>query len=72
MGSVRHSTDMTGKVALVTGGSHGLGLQIAEALGPTQTIGYSTSKGAVVNFTRVTSFVTRTSWQARHPPCIAE
>lgn len=33
MGSVKHSMDMTAKVALVTGGSRGLGLQIAEALG---------------------------------------
>jgi gluconate 5-dehydrogenase len=33
MGSVKKAFDLTGKAALVTGGSRGLGLQIAEALG---------------------------------------
>jgi gluconate 5-dehydrogenase len=33
MGSVRDLFDLSGKVALVTGGSRGLGLQMAEALG---------------------------------------
>ena len=31
--SVRQLFDLTGQVALVTGGSRGLGLQMAEALG---------------------------------------
>jgi NAD(P)-dependent dehydrogenase (short-subunit alcohol dehydrogenase family) len=33
MGSVKRAFDLAGKTALVTGGSRGLGLQIAEALG---------------------------------------
>src|SRR6202008_4502486 len=33
MGSIKEAFDLTGKSALVTGGSRGLGLQIAEALG---------------------------------------
>jgi gluconate 5-dehydrogenase len=33
MGALRELFDLTGQVALVTGGSRGLGLQIAEALG---------------------------------------
>jgi NAD(P)-dependent dehydrogenase (short-subunit alcohol dehydrogenase family) len=33
MGSIKKAFDLTGKSALVTGGSRGLGLQIAEALG---------------------------------------
>src|ERR1700743_1583103 len=33
MGSVKKAFDLEGKTALVTGGSRGLGLQIAEALG---------------------------------------
>ena len=33
MGSIKKAFDLTGKIALVTGGSRGLGLQIAEALG---------------------------------------
>jgi NAD(P)-dependent dehydrogenase (short-subunit alcohol dehydrogenase family) len=33
MGSIKRAFDLTGKTALVTGGSRGLGLQIAEALG---------------------------------------
>src|SRR5258707_5580844 len=33
MGSVKKAFDLAGKTALVTGGSRGLGLQIAEALG---------------------------------------
>lgn len=33
MGSVKNAFDLSGKIALVTGGSRGLGLQIAEALG---------------------------------------
>jgi NAD(P)-dependent dehydrogenase (short-subunit alcohol dehydrogenase family) len=33
MGSVKKAFDLTGRSALVTGGSRGLGLQIAEALG---------------------------------------
>jgi NAD(P)-dependent dehydrogenase (short-subunit alcohol dehydrogenase family) len=33
MGSVRDLFDLSGKVALITGGSRGLGLQMAEALG---------------------------------------
>jgi short-subunit dehydrogenase len=33
MGSIKKAFDLTGKAALITGGSRGLGLQIAEALG---------------------------------------
>jgi NAD(P)-dependent dehydrogenase (short-subunit alcohol dehydrogenase family) len=33
MGSIKKAFDLTGKTALVTGGSRGLGLQIEEALG---------------------------------------
>jgi len=33
MGSIKKALDLTGKSALITGGSRGLGLQIAEALG---------------------------------------
>jgi NAD(P)-dependent dehydrogenase (short-subunit alcohol dehydrogenase family) len=33
MGSIKKAFDLTRKNALVTGGSRGLGLQIAEALG---------------------------------------
>jgi NAD(P)-dependent dehydrogenase (short-subunit alcohol dehydrogenase family) len=33
MGSIKKAFDLTGKNAPVTGGSRGLGLQIAEALG---------------------------------------
>jgi gluconate 5-dehydrogenase len=33
MGSVKEAFDLTGKTALITGGSRGLGLQVAEALG---------------------------------------
>src|SRR5258708_14011640 len=33
MGSIKKAFDLTGKTALVTGGSRGLGLQIAEAFG---------------------------------------
>ena len=48
MTGIMKAFDLSGKTALITGGSRGLGLQN----GATQTIAYNTSKGAVVNFTR--------------------
>ena len=33
MTSIKKVPDLTGKTALITGGSRGLGLQVAEALG---------------------------------------
>ena len=54
--SVQQLMDLSGRTALVTGGSRGLGLQMAQALGGNrdfmQAVGYNTSKGAVVTFTR--------------------
>ena len=41
MGSIKKAFDLTGKNALVTGGSRGLGLQIAEAPGEFHRLGFS-------------------------------
>src|SRR5439155_1123881 len=65
--SVKDLFDLTGKVALVTGGSRGLGLEMAAALGEAvasvagmigldpdvlDAVGYSASKGAIIMLTR--------------------